>query len=44
VVCGVNGQLSGVLSDPNGEMLGFDADFARWLRRSGDATTGEFAR
>ena len=45
VVCGVNGQLPGFsFLDPNGEMLGFDADFCRALAAAvfGDATKVEF--
>ena len=45
IVCGVNGQLPGFsFLDPNGEMLGFDADFCRALAAAvfGDATKVEF--
>jgi general L-amino acid transport system substrate-binding protein len=45
VVCGVNGQLPAFsFLDPNGEMLGFDADFCRALAAAvfGDATKVEF--
>jgi general L-amino acid transport system substrate-binding protein len=45
VICGVNGQLPGFsFLDPNGVMLGFDADFCRALAAAvlGDATKAEF--
>jgi len=45
LICGVNGQLPGFsFLDPNGDMLGFDADFCRAVAAAvfGDATKVEF--
>ncbi len=45
LICGVNGQLPGFsFLDPNGDMVGFDADFCRALAAAvfGDATKVEF--
>ena len=45
LVCGVNGQLPGFsFLDPNGEMLGFDADFCRAIAVAvfGDPSKVEF--